>query len=66
MVDESDSPDLIAMARASAVILAAGHGTRMKSKTPKPLHRLAGRLLVGYPVKLCASLSLESANGRRG
>ena len=59
MVDESDSPDLIAMARASAVILAAGHGTRMKSKTPKPLHRLAGRLLVGYPVKLCASLSLS-------
>ncbi len=59
MVDENDQLELTAAARASAVILAAGQGTRMKSKTPKPLHRLAGRILVGYPLKLCASLSLS-------
>ena len=59
MVDESDQLTLIAAAHASAVILAAGQGTRMKSKTPKPLHRLAGRILVGYPLKLCTSLSLS-------
>ncbi|MCY3801001.1 MAG: bifunctional UDP-N-acetylglucosamine diphosphorylase/glucosamine-1-phosphate N-acetyltransferase GlmU [Chloroflexi bacterium] len=59
MVDESDRRKLSAAARASAVILAAGHGTRMKSKTPKPLHTLAGRTLVGYPLKLCVSLSLS-------
>ena len=59
MVDESDRRKLSGAARASAVILAAGHGTRMKSKTPKPLHTLAGRILVGYPLKLCVSLSLS-------
>ncbi len=59
MSDENDQRKLTAAAHASAVILAAGHGTRMKSRIPKPLHRLAGRVLVGYPLKLCASLSLS-------
>jgi bifunctional UDP-N-acetylglucosamine pyrophosphorylase/glucosamine-1-phosphate N-acetyltransferase len=35
----------------TAIILAAGLGTRMKSATPKVLHRLAGRPLVHYPVR---------------
>lgn len=30
------------------VIMAAGKGTRMKSKTPKVLHKLAGRALLGH------------------
>ncbi|MHA1569486.1 MAG: bifunctional UDP-N-acetylglucosamine diphosphorylase/glucosamine-1-phosphate N-acetyltransferase GlmU [Alphaproteobacteria bacterium] len=32
----------------AAVILAAGQGTRMKSRWPKVLHRLAGRSLIGH------------------
>ena len=31
-----------------AIILAAGHGTRMKSKTPKVLHKIAGLSMVGH------------------
>lgn len=34
----------------SAIILAAGKGTRMKSALPKVLHPLCGRALVEYPV----------------
>jgi len=34
----------------AAVILAAGQGTRLKSKLPKVLHRLGGRPLVEYPL----------------
>lgn len=32
----------------SAIVLAAGAGTRMKSSRPKPLHRLAGRSMLHY------------------
>ncbi len=34
----------------SAIVLAAGMGTRMKSQLPKVLHPLCGRALVEYPV----------------
>jgi bifunctional UDP-N-acetylglucosamine pyrophosphorylase / glucosamine-1-phosphate N-acetyltransferase len=34
------------MTARAAVIMAAGHGTRMKSKTPKVLHRVGGRRLL--------------------
>jgi bifunctional UDP-N-acetylglucosamine pyrophosphorylase/glucosamine-1-phosphate N-acetyltransferase len=34
----------------TVVILAAGQGTRMRSRTPKVLHDLCGRPLVGWPV----------------
>lgn len=34
----------------SVVILAAGRGTRMKSAMPKPLHRLAHKLMLGYVI----------------
>ncbi len=34
----------------AAVILAAGEGTRMKSRTPKVLHRIAGRTLIEHVV----------------
>ncbi len=36
-----------------AVILAAGLGTRMKSKSPKVLHRLGGRPLLSWVVASC-------------
>jgi bifunctional UDP-N-acetylglucosamine pyrophosphorylase / glucosamine-1-phosphate N-acetyltransferase len=34
----------------TAVILAAGQGTRMRSRVPKMLHDLCGRPLVGWPI----------------
>ncbi len=34
----------------TVVILAAGQGTRMRSQTPKMLHDLCGRPLVGWPI----------------
>ncbi len=39
------------------VIMAAGKGTRMKSKLPKVLHRLAGRALLQHVVDTAAELS---------
>jgi len=39
------------------VIMAAGKGTRMKSKLPKVLHRLGGRALLGHVVDCAARLS---------
>ena len=35
----------------AGVVMAAGAGTRMKSKTPKVLHKLCGRELLTYPVE---------------
>src|SRR5689334_16807910 len=37
--------------RLSAIVLAAGKGTRMKSQLPKVLHPLCGCPLVDYPVQ---------------
>jgi bifunctional UDP-N-acetylglucosamine pyrophosphorylase/glucosamine-1-phosphate N-acetyltransferase len=38
---------------ATAVILAAGLGTRMKSKLPKPLHKIAGRPMLRHLLASC-------------
>ena len=45
----------------SAVVLAAGEGTRMRSSRPKPLHRLCGRPLVLHVLDALAELELERA-----
>ncbi|WP_156509802.1 NTP transferase domain-containing protein, partial [Rhodococcoides corynebacterioides] len=34
--------------KVAVVVLAAGAGTRMRSKTPKVLHRLAGRSMLAH------------------
>jgi bifunctional UDP-N-acetylglucosamine pyrophosphorylase/glucosamine-1-phosphate N-acetyltransferase len=44
---------------AAVVILAAGEGTRMKSATPKVLHTLCGRSLVGHTVAVSRALEPE-------
>ncbi|MEV7934342.1 bifunctional UDP-N-acetylglucosamine diphosphorylase/glucosamine-1-phosphate N-acetyltransferase GlmU [Curtobacterium sp. NPDC089185] len=45
--------------RIAVVVLAAGQGTRMKSSTPKVLHRLAGLPLVAHVLRTAASLEPE-------
>ena len=35
----------------AVIILAAGEGTRMKSATPKVLHRIGGRTLLGHAIR---------------
>ncbi|MER5733100.1 bifunctional UDP-N-acetylglucosamine diphosphorylase/glucosamine-1-phosphate N-acetyltransferase GlmU [Streptomyces sp. NPDC002138] len=45
---------------AAVVVLAAGEGTRMKSTTPKVLHEICGRTLVGHVV--AASRELDPAH----
>jgi bifunctional UDP-N-acetylglucosamine pyrophosphorylase/glucosamine-1-phosphate N-acetyltransferase len=42
------------------VIMAAGKGTRMKSKLPKVLHKLAGRALLGHVLHTAAQLKPRS------
>ena len=43
----------------AGVVMAAGRGTRMKSKVPKIFHKLCGRELVSYSVEAlrCAGIS---------
>jgi bifunctional UDP-N-acetylglucosamine pyrophosphorylase/glucosamine-1-phosphate N-acetyltransferase len=45
--------------RATAVVLAAGGGTRMKSSVPKVLHRVAGRPLLAYVLHALRPLPLD-------
>jgi bifunctional UDP-N-acetylglucosamine pyrophosphorylase/glucosamine-1-phosphate N-acetyltransferase len=41
----------------SIVILAAGYGTRMKSKTPKVLHKISGKTMIEHTVAQAQKLS---------
>ncbi|MDM7891227.1 bifunctional UDP-N-acetylglucosamine diphosphorylase/glucosamine-1-phosphate N-acetyltransferase GlmU [Curtobacterium caseinilyticum] len=45
--------------RIAVVVLAAGQGTRMKSSTPKVLHRLAGLPLVAHVLRTAAAIEPE-------
>jgi bifunctional UDP-N-acetylglucosamine pyrophosphorylase/glucosamine-1-phosphate N-acetyltransferase len=45
----------------SAIVLAAGEGTRMRSERPKPLHRLCGRPMVLHVLHALAGLPLDRA-----
>lgn len=44
-----------------ALVLAAGHGTRMKSALPKVLHPACGRPLVYYPVRAALDVGADRA-----
>jgi len=46
----------VTTAPAAVIVLAAGEGTRMKSATPKVLHRLGGRSLLGHAVTAASAL----------
>ncbi|MFI1167086.1 bifunctional UDP-N-acetylglucosamine diphosphorylase/glucosamine-1-phosphate N-acetyltransferase GlmU [Streptomyces sp. NPDC020801] len=45
---------------AAVVVLAAGEGTRMKSATPKVLHEICGRSLVGHVLAAARELKPEN------
>ena len=42
---------------AAVIVLAAGEGTRMKSATPKALHRICGQTMLGHCLTAAADLS---------
>jgi bifunctional UDP-N-acetylglucosamine pyrophosphorylase/glucosamine-1-phosphate N-acetyltransferase len=43
----------------AAVLLAAGRGTRMKSRRAKPLHPLLGKPMGRYPIDCCRAAGIE-------
>src|SRR6187200_1711587 len=49
----------MASGRISAVIMAAGEGSRMRSTRPKPLHMLCGRPMLLYVLDSLAQVPLE-------
>ncbi len=44
---------------AVGIVLAAGRGSRMRSRKPKPLHRAAGKELIRYPIELLLACGVE-------
>jgi len=46
----------VTTARPCVVVLAAGEGTRMRSATPKVLHAVAGRTMLGHALTAAAAL----------
>ncbi len=46
--------------KTTAIILAAGQGTRMKSSLPKVLHRLAGRALIDHVLEAALKATRET------
>jgi bifunctional UDP-N-acetylglucosamine pyrophosphorylase/glucosamine-1-phosphate N-acetyltransferase len=47
--------------RLSAIVLAAGQGTRMRSERPKPLHMLCGQPLVRYVIDALVDCAADRA-----
>ena len=43
----------------AGVVMAAGEGKRMRSRVPKPLHRVCGKEMVRYPVELLRRAGVE-------
>ena len=42
----------------SAIILAAGKGTRMKSSMPKVMHKVAGRTMIDHVIHACTDMDI--------
>src|SRR5436305_14914540 len=60
---------LASLEKTTAIILAAGQGTRMKSATPKVMHAICGRPLLHYPVRAaieagCGEVVVVVGHGR--
>lgn len=54
-----ETVDVALEPRLSAVVLAAGEGTRMRSSKPKPLHSLAGRPMVVHVLHSLSAVDLD-------
>jgi bifunctional UDP-N-acetylglucosamine pyrophosphorylase/glucosamine-1-phosphate N-acetyltransferase len=59
----------LSLLKTTAIVLAAGQGTRMKSATPKVLHPIAGKPLLHYPVQAaldagCGEVVVVVGHGR--
>ena len=52
--------------RLSAVVLAAGEGTRMRSERPKPLHLLCGRPMILHVLDAMAEIDVQPGRRRGG
>ena len=57
MTKEEETPD---MGKWATIILAAGKGTRMKSRLAKVLHRIQGRAMLCYPIELAKNIKPHS------
>src|SRR3954463_6722134 len=53
------APEAASMTTRAAVILAAGQGTRMKSATPKVLHKVGGRTLLDRVIDTVEQVGCE-------
>ncbi|MDV8001076.1 bifunctional UDP-N-acetylglucosamine diphosphorylase/glucosamine-1-phosphate N-acetyltransferase GlmU [Rhodococcus sp. IEGM 1408] len=49
-----------ARTQTAVIVLAAGSGTRMKSATPKMLHRVCGRTMLGHALHAAAGIQPDS------
>lgn len=56
-MSDHQPPPFDLQAAPHVVILAAGDSTRLRSKTPKVLHQLAGRPLIEYSMRLAEAVS---------
>ena len=56
--ESTELPEDIDMGLAG-VVMAAGEGKRMRSRTPKPLHRVCGKEMIRYPVELLKEAGAE-------
>ncbi len=45
--------------KVTAVLLAAGQGTRMKTRLPKVLHPVCGKPMLAYALEVACSASTE-------
>jgi bifunctional UDP-N-acetylglucosamine pyrophosphorylase / glucosamine-1-phosphate N-acetyltransferase len=49
------------MEKVSALILAAGMGTRMRSKYPKVIHKVCGRSMINWVISACEEVGIDNA-----
>src|SRR5579862_4469927 len=51
--------DATSLPPTAAVILAAGKSTRMRSKTPKPLHPICGLPMTAHVIRACRAAGVQ-------